>query len=1073
MYKISEHPILTIPADDRVVFTFEGHKVSGQRGLSIAAALHQAGLVIHKHSLENRERTMECGIGKCGACEMLVDGKIRRICITKVDGVKEVNRVDESYLPKEDINTKSSIKVYKTSVVIIGAGPAGLAVREELNKVNIDNLVIDNNSKIGGQFLMQTHQFFFFEKEKRFGGMRGFDIANTLAGDDHSGILTDSVVWEVLEGKRLVVKNIAKQEIFYVDTDHLVIATGAVPFMPAFKNDDLPGVYTAAVVQRMMNTELTLLGKKILTVGAGNIGYLTSYQAMQAGASVKAIIEAMPHEGGFPVQANRVRRLGIPILTSHILLEAIPNEEHTGVVGAIVAECENFKPIPGTEKRIDDIDCINICTGLIPDNQLFRKGIEVFGRRCHGVGDAVKIGEGTSAVLRGKQCAFEIMQDMGRRFNYDEYLNVSKEYIDSQQHPVRILEKPILPDNKRMWEKGFVQIDCLYGFACNPCSFACKYGAIAKSSTSTTPAIDFDKCIGCMNCVYQCPGLAIFGYNLSKNQLFLPIEYLAEEGSGVFLVDNNGEILGEGLIEKITNNSNKTNVARVKATNLEGEALLAVRGFITKDRYPEKLKLTPVNTDADSKTYICHCEDITVEKMLSILGDRKVISSDELKHISRIGMGACRGNRCVPRAKTMLRPYGIEVVGEPTPRGPMSNLVTLGDMLTSECKEEVILPKIGKVERVPAIIAGGGIAGSALFRYMAEAGFKPLLVNDGVGASWRNIAGGRPAFSLPALADIAKHNLEIFKELQNRHNIDFKLIRYVSFAHDEKTYKSLDASKGWSDAYMVDKKDFTKEVSEFFNPSLNTYSHALITNDCWQASPGHTIDLIRSVGRVAGGTILENTKLVEISKEGKEYHVILQDANGNYIEYRTEIFINALGCEAGKFADKLGIETGLFPVKHQAFITKRLPLLGKDGANLDMLIDRRKYKGFSAVYGQQLAETGQIIGCASPAIDAKETEKNLKISTQEFLEIVTEMFSEWIPRLSGVGFQAVWSGYYVEPRYIIDTELGLFTGMRGHGFMLSQFLAKLYTDKLLGREVPDYFKELALSGKGLSEDAFK
>ena len=1073
MYKISEHPILTIPADNRVEFTFEGHKVSGQRGLSIAAALHQAGLVIHKHSLENRERTMECGIGKCGACEMLVDGKIRRICITKVDGVKEVNRVDESYLPKEDVNTKSSIKVYKTSVTIIGAGPAGLAVREELNKVNIDNLVIDNNSKIGGQFLMQTHQFFFFEKEKRFGGMRGFDIANTLAGDDHSGILTDSVVWEVLEGKRLVVKNIAKQEIFYIDTDHLVIATGAVPFMPAFKNDDLPGVYTAAVVQRMMNTELTLLGKKILTVGAGNIGYLTSYQAMQAGASVKAIIEAMPHEGGFPVQANRVRRLGIPVLTSHILLEAIPNDDHTGVVGAIVAECENFKPIPGTEKRIDDIDCINICTGLIPDNQLFRKGIEVFGRRCHGVGDAVKIGEGTSAVLRGKQCAFEIMQDMGRRFNYDEYLNVSKEYIDSQQHPVRILEKPMLPDNKRMWEKGFVQIDCLYGFACNPCSFACKYGAITKSSTSTTPAIDFDKCIGCMNCVYQCPGLAIFGYNLSKNQLFLPIEYLTEEGSGVFLVDNDGGILGEGLIEKITNNSNKTNVARVKATNLEGEALLAVRGFITKDRYPEKLKLTPVNTDTDSKTYICHCEDITVEKMLSILGDRKVISSDELKHISRIGMGACRGNRCVPRAKTLLRPYGIEVVGEPTPRGPMSNLVTLGDMLTSECKEEVILPKKGKVERVPAIIAGGGIAGSALFRYMAEAGFKPILVNDGVGASWRNIAGGRPAFSLPALADIAKHNLEIFKELQNRHNIDFKLIRYVSFAHDEKTYKSLDASKGWSDAYMVDKKDFTKEVSEFFNPSLNTYSHALITNDCWQASPGHTIDLIRSIGRAAGGTILENTKLVEVSKEGKEFCVIVQDANENYIEYRTEIFINALGSEAGKFADKLGIETGLFPVKHQAFITKRLPLLGKNGANLDMLIDRRKYKGFSAVYGQQLAETGQIIGCASPAIDAKETEKNLKISTQEFLEIVTEMFSEWIPRLSGVGFQAVWSGYYVEPRYIIDTELGLFTGMRGHGFMLSQYLAKLYTDKLLGREVPDYFKELALSGKGLSEDAFK
>ena len=163
---------------------------------------------------------------------------------------------------------------------------------------------------------MQTHQFFFFEKEKKFGGMRGFDIAGTLAGVDNEGIMLNCVVWDILEGKRLAVKNIKTQEVFYVDADVLVVAAGALPFMPPFKNDDLPGVYTAAVVQRMMNTEFTLLGKNILTVGAGNIGYLTSYQAMQAGASVKAIIEAMPHEGGFPVQANRVRRLGIPILTS-------------------------------------------------------------------------------------------------------------------------------------------------------------------------------------------------------------------------------------------------------------------------------------------------------------------------------------------------------------------------------------------------------------------------------------------------------------------------------------------------------------------------------------------------------------------------------------------------------------------------------------------------------------------------------------------------------------------------------------------------------------------------------------
>jgi glycine/D-amino acid oxidase-like deaminating enzyme len=102
-----------------------------------------------------------------------------------------------------------------------------------------------------------------------------------------------------------------------------------------------------------------------------------------------------------------------------------------------------------------------------------------------------------------------------------------------------------------------------------------------------------------------------------------------------------------------------------------------------------------------------------------------------------------------------------------------------------------------------------------------------------------------------------------------------------------------------------------------------------------------------------------------------------------------------------------------------------------------------------------------------------EADKNLKINSKEFLEIVSEVFVSWIPQLSSVGFQAVWAGYYVEPRMIIDPELGLFIGLRGQGFMLGQYLAKLYVDSILGREVPSYFNQLKLSGDGLLEKAFK
>ena len=948
-------------------------------------------------------------------------------------------------------------------------------------------MVIDNNANIGGQFNMQTHQFFFFEKEKKFGGMRGFDIAKTLAGDNHEGILLDTTVWDILEGKRIALKNVVTQEISYLDAEHLVVATGAVPFMPTFENDDVPGVYTAAVFQKMMNQEHTLLGKKVLTVGAGNIGYLTSYQGMQAGATIKAIIEGMDHEGGFPVQANRVRRLGIPIMTSHVLLKAIPNEDHTGIVGAVIAECKNFKPIPGTEKIIDDIDIINICTGLIPDDQILTKGKQVFGLNTYGCGDAVRIGEGTSAVLRGKQAAFEVAQNLGVRYNYDEYLEVSRQYIDSQQRPVRILEEPNLPSKERMMAKPFVQLDCLYGFACNPCSFSCPQGAITKASTNTTPVVDYDKCIGCMQCVNHCPGLAIFGYDLNKNVVVLPVEYDVEEDKEVYLVDNDGTILCDGIIEKVMRKPNKTHVVRVKVDNAKWRTELPVmtdiKGFILKERYPKPLRFMmldpmPGKTAATVTTedaFVCHCEDVDLKTILNVIGDRKFISVDELKHITRMGMGPCRGKRCVSRAKQILRGYGIEVVGESSPRAPLANQVTLGDVYQPNRKETFVFQTGNDVkkETVEVLIAGGGIAGSGAFRYFAEAGKKPVLVNYDRGSSWRCIAGGRPAFSNPDIADIANHNLEIFKSIQAVHNIDFKLTRYVNLVHDDATYKALDASRAWSDAYMIDKKDFRKEISPLWNMDSNVYSHALISKNCWQATPGRTIDYIRGIAIEHGGRLMEDCELVFVQKSGDKYVALVRTHDKQFVEFTCDHFVNSMGWGAEKFTDMLGIDTQLYPVKHQAFITRRLPNLGANGDSLDMIIDRRHYKGFSAVYGQQFLHTGQVIGCASPDCDAFEARQNLKYNSKEFLEICSEVFADWIPELASVGFHAVWAGYYMEPRYIVDPEVGMLTGLRGHGFMLGQYLSKLYVDKYLGKEVPSYMKDLALSGKGLSENAFK
>jgi glycine/D-amino acid oxidase-like deaminating enzyme len=49
----------------------------------------------------------------------------------------------------------------------------------------------------------------------------------------------------------------------------------------------------------MINVDRVLPGRKVLTVGSGNVGLIVSYQLMQAGAEVTAVAEAAPRVGGY------------------------------------------------------------------------------------------------------------------------------------------------------------------------------------------------------------------------------------------------------------------------------------------------------------------------------------------------------------------------------------------------------------------------------------------------------------------------------------------------------------------------------------------------------------------------------------------------------------------------------------------------------------------------------------------------------------------------------------------------------------------------------------------------------
>ena len=96
--RIKEHPILTFEEKPKLDFFYDGKKVSGYEGDTIASALHVIGVKTLSHSIHlNRPRGFYCAIGNCSSCNTIVNGKPNiRTCVTMlVKGMKVKTQVNK------------------------------------------------------------------------------------------------------------------------------------------------------------------------------------------------------------------------------------------------------------------------------------------------------------------------------------------------------------------------------------------------------------------------------------------------------------------------------------------------------------------------------------------------------------------------------------------------------------------------------------------------------------------------------------------------------------------------------------------------------------------------------------------------------------------------------------------------------------------------------------------------------------------------------------------------------------------------------------------------------------------
>ena len=315
------------------------------------------------------------------------------------------------------------------NLIVVGAGPAGLSAAIEAARRGMSVMVFDENSRPGGQLFKQIHKFFGSKEHKA--KIRGFNIGTELlkeASESGVNVKLNATVTGIFENKELTVNH--DGQIHHYKADSIIIATGAAENMVPFEGWTLPGVIGAGAAQTLMNLHGVKPGKKILMLGSGNVGLVVSFQLLQAGCEIVALVDAAPRIGGYGVHAAKVARTGVPFYLGYTIKKVEGNEKVEGVTIGKVDE--HFKIIPGTEIHFD-ADTVCVAVGLSPMSQLLkmtgcnmednpRRGgqvpiVDEYGETSvpclFAAGDVSGIEEASSAMIKGRMAGLRAAYKLG------------------------------------------------------------------------------------------------------------------------------------------------------------------------------------------------------------------------------------------------------------------------------------------------------------------------------------------------------------------------------------------------------------------------------------------------------------------------------------------------------------------------------------------------------------------------------------------------------------------------------------------------------------------------------------
>jgi sarcosine oxidase subunit alpha len=206
---------------------------------------------------------------------------------------------------------------------------------------------------------------------------------------------------------------------------------------------------------------------------------------------------------------------------------------------------------------------------------------------------------------------------------------------------------------------------CSQEIPCNPCTSVCPHQAIRIEDGDIMGLPEFvgGQCDACEKCVAICPGLAVTLVDFRKDAEYpavtVPYEFTSTsiaKGDVVTVLDTEGEILGNVEVTRVreAKANDRCLMVKVKAPREIASRIAGIRVQEPWVSEPSEVLVPRV----DDEVIVCRCERVTAGEIRALIRTG-VRDLNELKAITRAGMGACGGKTCPSLIKRLYREEGV------------------------------------------------------------------------------------------------------------------------------------------------------------------------------------------------------------------------------------------------------------------------------------------------------------------------------------------------------------------------------------------------------------------------------